>query len=36
MAGRMLQAAQATPTVRTSKPAPDRWPQPAADREAGQ
>ena len=36
MAGRMLQAAQAAPAVGISKPAPDRWPQPAADREAGQ
>ena len=34
MAGRMLQAAQATPAA--SEPAPDRWSQPAADREAGQ
>jgi hypothetical protein len=33
MAGRMLQAAQA---AAASKPAPDRWSQPAADREAGQ
>jgi len=36
MAGRMLQAAQATPAAVASKPAPDRWSQPAADREAGQ
>jgi hypothetical protein len=34
MADRMLQAAQATPAA--SEPAPDRWSQPAADREAGQ
>jgi hypothetical protein len=33
MADRMLRAAQAAPA---SKPAPDRWSQPAADREAGQ
>ena len=36
MAGRMLQAAQATPAASASQPAPDRWSQPAADREAGQ
>ena len=36
MADRMLQAAQATPAVGTSKPGPDRWSRPAADREAGQ
>jgi hypothetical protein len=36
MAGRMLQAAQAAPADGASKPAPDRWSQPAADREAGQ
>jgi hypothetical protein len=36
MAGRMLQAAQATPADGVSKPAPDRRAQPAADREAGQ
>jgi hypothetical protein len=36
MAGRMLQAAQATPAAAASEPAPDRWSQPAADREAGQ
>jgi hypothetical protein len=33
MADRMLQAASA---VSAGKPAPDRWSQPAADREAGQ
>jgi hypothetical protein len=36
MADRMLQAAQAAPAATTSKPGPDRQPQPAADREAGQ
>ena len=36
MAGRMLQAAQANPAASASKPAPDRWSQHAADREAGQ
>ena len=36
MADRMLQAAQAAPSVGTSRPGPDRWSQPAADREAGQ
>ena len=36
MAGRMLQAAQAAPAASGSEPAPDRWSQPAADREAGQ
>jgi hypothetical protein len=36
MAGRMLQAAQAAPAAGASQPAPDRWSQPAADREAGQ
>jgi len=39
MADRMLQAAQAAqaaPAVTASKPGPDRWSQPAADREAGQ
>jgi hypothetical protein len=36
MAGRMLQAAQATPVAAASQPGPDRWSQPAADREAGQ
>jgi hypothetical protein len=36
MAGRMLQAAQAAPTASATKPGPDRWPQAAADREAGQ
>jgi hypothetical protein len=36
MADRMLQAAQAAPAASASKPAPDRWSQPAADREAGQ
>jgi hypothetical protein len=36
MADRMLQAAQATPAASASKPALDRWSQPAADREAGQ
>jgi hypothetical protein len=34
MAGRMLQAAQAAATA--SQPAPERWAQPAAGREAGQ
>ena len=36
MAGRMLQAAQAASAAGASQPAPDRWSQPAADREAGQ
>ena len=36
MADRMLQAAQAVPAATASKPGPDRQPQPAADREAGQ
>jgi len=36
MAGRMLRAAQAAPAATASKPGPDRRPQPAADREAGQ
>jgi len=36
MADRMLRAAQATPAATASKPGPDRRPQPAADREAGQ
>jgi hypothetical protein len=36
MADRMLQAAQAVPAATASQPAPDRQPQPAADREAGQ
>jgi hypothetical protein len=36
MADRMLQAAQAAPAASASKPAPDRWSQPAADREAAQ
>jgi len=36
MADRMLQAAQATPSSSASPPAPHRWSQPAADREAGQ
>jgi hypothetical protein len=36
MAGRMLQGAQATPAASASQPGPDRWSQPAADREAGQ
>ena len=36
MADRMLQAAQAAPDAAASKPGPDRRPQPAADREAGQ
>jgi hypothetical protein len=36
MADRMLQAAQAVPAASASKPAPDRWSEPAADREAGQ
>ena len=36
MSDRMLQAAQATPAAAASQPAPDRWSQPAVDREAGQ
>jgi hypothetical protein len=36
MAGRMLQAAQASPAATASRPGPDRRTQPAADREAGQ
>ena len=36
MAGRMLRAAQAAPAATACQPAPDRWSQPAADREAGQ
>jgi hypothetical protein len=36
MADRMLRAAQAASAARASKPGPDRWSQPAADREAGQ
>src|SRR2546429_3043531 len=36
MADRMLQAAQAAPAATASKPGPDRWAQPAADREAVQ
>jgi hypothetical protein len=36
MAGRMLRAAQAAPAATASQPGPDRWSQPAADREAGQ
>jgi hypothetical protein len=36
MADRMLQAAQAGPSAGTSRPGPDRRPQPTADREAGQ
>jgi hypothetical protein len=36
MADRMLRAAQAAPGATASKPGPDRWSQPAADREAGQ
>ena len=36
MADRMLRAAQAAPAAAASKPGPDRWSQPAADREAGQ
>jgi hypothetical protein len=36
MADRMLRAAQAAPAATASKPGPDRWSQPAADREAGQ
>jgi hypothetical protein len=36
MAGRMLRAAQAAPAAGASKPALDRWSQPAAYREAGQ
>jgi hypothetical protein len=36
MGDRMLQAAHAASAAAASKPAPDRWSQPAADREAGQ
>jgi hypothetical protein len=36
MVDRMLQAAQAAPAAGTSRPGPDRWSQPAADREVGQ
>jgi hypothetical protein len=36
MAGRMLRALEAAPAAGTSRPGPDRRPQPAADREAGQ
>ena len=36
MGDRMLQAAQAAPAATASQPGPDRQPQPAADREAGQ
>ena len=36
MADRMLQAAQAAPAATASRARPDRWSQPAADREAGQ
>ena len=36
MADRMLQAAQAARAASASQPGPDRRPQPAADREAGQ
>jgi hypothetical protein len=36
MADRMLQAVQAAPAASASEPAPDRWSQLAADREAGQ
>jgi hypothetical protein len=36
MADRMLQAAEAAPAAGASKPGPDRWSQPAADREVGQ
>jgi hypothetical protein len=36
MADRMLQAAQAAPAAGPSRPGPDRRPQAAADREAGQ
>jgi hypothetical protein len=36
MADRMLRAAQAAPAATASQPGPDRWSQPAADREAGQ
>jgi hypothetical protein len=36
MADRMLQAAQAAPAAAASKPGPDRGPQAAAGREAGQ
>jgi hypothetical protein len=36
VAGRMLRAAQAAPAATAIPPGPDRQPQPAADREAGQ
>ena len=36
MADRMLQAAQATPAAAAGQSGPDRWSEPAADREAGQ
>jgi len=36
MADRMLHAAQAAPAASASRPGPDRWSRPAADREAGQ
>jgi hypothetical protein len=36
MADRMLQALEAAPAATASQPGPDRWSQPAADREAGQ
>ena len=36
MADRMIRAAQAAPAATASQPGPDRWSQPAADREAGQ
>jgi hypothetical protein len=36
MAGRMLRALEAAPAAAASRPGPDRWSQPAADREAGQ
>jgi len=35
MADRMLQATQAAPAASASRPGPERWSQPAADREAG-
>jgi hypothetical protein len=36
MAGRMLRALEAAPAATAIRPGPDRQPQPAADREAGQ
>ena len=36
LADRMLQGTQAAPAASTSQPGPDRWTQPAADREADQ